>query len=408
MLTSTTKLLPLRGGPDGLWGTSRLLCALVAVGLAGCVNDEEPGTSPWEDAEFRSAAQSVVDNYGAVVAANYGETVSSAEELAASIDTLLADPKEATLADARAAWRSARAPYGETEVYRFYDGPIEEIEGRINAWPLDEAYIDYVVGDEDAGLIADPEGMPTIDAAALSAANEALGEDTISTGWHAVEFLLWGQDLDAAGPGARPYTDFIDGPEGTGGYGERRRTYLAVVTDLLVDDLKAVDAAWAAGEGYRASFTAANPKDAVQKMLLGMGSLSGAELAGERMTVAFETREQEDEHSCFSDNTRDDLVANARGIENVYLGRYGAVNGPGLSELVARLDPELDARMRSELAHSVATIESIPAPFDAAIQAPEGSPARASVEASIEALRVQTSTIVEVADLLEIELNLES
>ncbi|MEZ4384981.1 MAG: imelysin family protein [Nannocystaceae bacterium] len=386
------------------------LAALLSAALPGLACTPE-ATSPWEDEAFRAAATEVVDNYGALVSENYAAMVTSAEALDAAIAALLADPSEARLQEARAAWLVARGPYGETEVFRFYGGPIDGedgVEGQVNAWPLDEVYIDYVEGAPMGGIINDPETYPTIDTAALIAANEALGEDTISTGWHAIEFLLWGQDLDPAGPGDRPYTDYVAGDEGTAANAERRRTYLELVSALLVEDLSSVAAAWTAGgDNYRAEFVAADPKESVRKMLLGMGSLSGAELAGERMTVAYETREQEDEHSCFSDNTHADLLANALGIENVYLGRYGAVNGAGITTLVGRLDADLDQRMRDELRASVVAIEAIPAPFDAAIQAPDGSPEREAVGAAIAALQAQTKTIAEVAALLEIELNLE-
>ena len=60
------------------------------------------------------------------------------------------------LVPARKAWLAAREPYGQTEAFRFYGGPIDDAkgpEGRINAWPLDEAYIDSVKGKAGSGII---------------------------------------------------------------------------------------------------------------------------------------------------------------------------------------------------------------------------------------------------------------
>lgn len=374
--------------------------------VAGCSGGEP--SSPWDDESFRTQAAAAVDGYAEHVAGRYTETRTAAEAMQTAVDAFLAAPSEAGLRAARDAWLAARTPYGTTEVFRFYGGPIDgepdNLEGQINSWPLDEAYIDYVDGDEDAGIINDPATYPTIDAATLLAANGALGEDTISTGWHAIEFLLWGQDHDAAGPGDRPYTDFVDGAEGTAAHQDRRRTYLKVVTDLLVDDLRKVEAGWAGGgDDYRGDFVGDDPQASLTKVLLGMGSLSGAELAGERMTVAYETREQEDEHSCFSDNTHMDLWANAKGIQEVYLGDGEA----SLSALVRGRDPAVDQRLTAALEASVAAMAAIPPPFDAAIQAPDGSPAREAVKAAIDALKEQTAAIAEAAALLEITLNLE-
>ena len=177
---------------------------------------------------------------------------------------------------------------------------------------------------------------------------------------------------------------------------------------LLVEDLAAVDAAWAEGAAYHDTFEHSDAKESLTKILLGMGSLSGAELSGERMTVAFDTREQEDEHSCFSDNTHRDLYTNALGIENVYLASYGGkARGVSVSQLVAARDPDLDTRLKAELRASIAAIEAIPAPFDQAIQAPADDPANQAVAAANTALQTQTKTIVEVATLLDITLNLE-
>ena len=385
---------------------SHLLLALLAVGCGSPAAD-----SPWDDTDFRGRAAAVSEQYVHVLTANYADTLHAAEALQAEVDAFLAAPSAAGLAAARSAWVAAREFYGQTEVYRFYGGPIDaepdNLEAQINSWPLDEVYIDYVEGAPDGGIINDRETYPTLDRALLLDLNAAGGEDDISTGWHAIEFLLWGQDLRADGPGARPFTDYVRDGTGSATNQDRRGQYLQLVTDLLVDDLRKIAAAWDPGAPYHDEFAAADPREALTRMLLGMGSLSGAELSGERMAVAFETREQEDEHSCFSDNTHRDLYNNALGIENVYLGRYAALTGPSLSALIAERDPALDETLREQLRASVDAMARIPPPFDQAIQAPDDDPARVAVADAIAALKAQTATIAEAAALLEITLNVE-
>lgn len=219
-------------------------------------------------------------------------------------------------------------------MFRFYDGPIDDPddgpEGQINAWPLDEAYIDYVEDDPAAGIVNDTEGVPEITTEVLVEANEAGGETNISTGWHAIEFLLWGQDLSEEGPGERPVTDYT-----TAENADRRGTYLTLLAQLLVDDLTSVRDQWdTEGGEYRETFLA-DPGVALSNILRGMGALSAGELAGERMAVPYETKDDEDEHSCFSDNTLSDIVANARGIELAYTAEYDGVDGTSLSDVVA-------------------------------------------------------------------------
>lgn len=369
-------------------------------------------TSGWEDDAFRAEAEGVVDRYAQLVSTSYEKSLRGAEQMDAALQDFLAAPDADKFAAVKTAWLGARDDYGLTEVFRFYNGPIDaapdELEGRINAWPMDEAYVDYVEGMPDSGIINDLASYPQITKDVLIERNGAEGEDSISTGWHAIEFLLWGQDMDPAGPGARPWTDFVDGDQATAANNERRREYLRLASELLLDDLGRVADAWSEGQAnYRAEFVAQEPKDAIAKILLGMASLSGAELAGERMTVAYETREQEDEHSCFSDNTHNDLLANIRGIQDVYLGKIDGEVGPSLSALVARIDADVDADATAKLQAAVDAVSRIPAPFDAAIQAPDGSPEREAVAEAIAALEAATASLVAVAGALDIELNLE-
>jgi putative iron-regulated protein len=348
----------------------------------------------------------VAETYADLVHAAYDASIASATELQASIEAFLADPTDATLASAKEAWIAARDDYGPTEAFRFYDGPIDNPEdgpeGQINAWPMDEAYVDYVEESPDSGIIADATAFPEITADAVIAANEAGGETNISTGWHAIEFLLWGQDLDPAGPGARPLADYTDDPNAG-----RRADYLRVVTDQLIADLTSVREQWAAdGGAYREEFVA-DADAAVTSILRGIGALSAGELAGERMAVAFETRDQEDEHSCFSDNTNADVLGNARGVRMVYLAEFDGVDGASLSELVAAEDPDLDEELKRQLDASIALVEDFPATFEAMIAAPDGDPARQAFEDALVAIETQGETIARVASALGLTISVE-
>jgi putative iron-regulated protein len=346
---------------------------LRALVLLGCVLPVACTTSPGDEGGATQPLTAdevapVAENYAAMVYANYAEARASADLLRTRLDQLVSSPSLETLLAARNAWLVAREPYGETEVYRFYDGPIDNPtdgpEGQLNAWPMDEAYVDYVEGAPDSGIINDPTTYPTIDAALLSSLNEAGGETNIATGYHAIEFLLWGQDLAEDGAGARPFTDYDTSGAGTAANQDRRGVYLSAVAELLLSDLDAMVVAWdpASSGNYRTEFLAEEPDEIVRRMLLGMGSLSGAELAGERMSVALDTQDQEDEHSCFSDNTHRDIINNATAIQNVYEGRYGMIDGPGTYDLVAARDQALADRLRDELQTSLQLAIAIPSP----------------------------------------------
>jgi len=354
-------------------------------------------------------AKTAATRFALVAHASYGETLTRARAMKTAIDAFLAAPSAATLDAAKRAWIAARDPYGQTESFRFFEGPIDDEsgpEGRVNAWPLDEAFIDYVVGDEGAGMVNHATEFPTFTKELLSEQNEKGGEANVATGWHAIEFLLWGQDLSETGAGARPFTDYVPGATGAQKNAERRRKYLEVVTDLLISDLEGVTAAWDASkpDSYGARFVAAPPEESIAKAWKGIAMLSGIELSRERMNNAYEKGEQEEEHSCFSDNTHADLVGNALAIENVYLGRTpSGDDGFGLDELVKKRDPDLDARVKARLTATVAATKAIPAPFDQAILR---EPGRSKIKTAIDESKELTTLLIEAAKVCGITVSL--
>jgi putative iron-regulated protein len=361
---------------------------VVALFLSACA----PTTTP----------KAVLEHYATIVHANYEDSLNAARSLQQAVERFTAAPSEQGLADARNAWLAARDIYGQTEAFRFYGGPIDAEngpEGRINAWPLDEAYIDSVKDRATSGIV---NAKVEITKSILSELNEKDGEENVATGWHAIEFLLWGQDLSESGPGNRAHIDFVDGKAKNAA---RRRAYLKTVTELLVDDLDGLVKAWAPGaQNYRATFVA--NEAGLTSILSGIGMLTRGELAGERIEVALDTRSQEDEHSCFSDNTHRDIVANARGIRNVWRGEYAradgsTLKGPSLRDLTVAKDKAAAARVDADMDASVGAAEAIPAPFDRAIRV--DGPARANVENTVVALKRQAEGLVLAAEALGIK-----
>jgi len=347
----------------------------------------------------------VVAHYAALVQASYEEALTGALDLQRAVGAFVAQPSAGGLDAARTSWLAAREWYGQTEAFRFYGGPIDDEqgpEGRMNAWPIDEAYVDAVKGRPDSGLINDRKLLLT--KVNLVRYNERGGEENICAGWHAIEFLLWGQDLSETGPGNRSFEDFVDHKAPNA---DRRRQYLQVASELLVDDLRYLVGAWTLGvHNYRERFERGD-LESLRKMIVGLGSLSRGELAGERMEVALNTQDQEDEHSCFSDNTHRDIVNNALGIENVWLGRYlrrdgSTLQGPSLRDLVAAADAALAARVTEQVAASVAAARAIQPPFDREIVGGRDAPGRLRIQKTIDSLVAQSKGLVESANALGI------
>ncbi len=331
---------------------------------------------------FNYDAKPQIEAYADLVASSYQAAVSTTQSLDQAIDELLANPDETTLAAARSAWVKARPAYLVTEAFRFYDGPIEEVEGRINAWPLNEAAIDYVRDSPKAGLINSGKDL-TLDA--IVAANQADDEANVTTGWHAVEFLLWGQDLSTDGPGARPASDYVAGTPAN----DRRRGYLSLVTTQLITDLSGLATAWQVDrpDGYAAMFKGLPQREAVGRMVNGMAILAGFELMSERLAVALDSGDQEDEHSCFSDTTHQDFVYDLQGIKNVWTGDANGKERAGLDDLVKSIDPATAENVTALLADAETKIAALGNPWDTVLASPEGSPARQAGEDVVTALQ---------------------
>lgn len=369
------------------------------------------------------SVKDVKETYTEIAHAAFADSLATAHTLKGRIDALVAGPSEETMESARKAWLAARIPYGQAEVFRFGNANVDDWEGKVNAWPLDEGLIDYVADKyehEDGNKFATANmigGTDKIDAKLLESWHEKGGsEANVATGYHAIEFLLWGQDLnkDPKDSGMRSYTDYVKGEGCTNGNCERRGQYLTTAANLLVSDLEDMVADWEAGkDNYRKKFMALDDKEALRRILFGMGSLSLGELAGERINVALLAHSQEDEHSCFSDNTHVDIVENARGIQNVFNGTYtridgDKVEGASLADLVAAKDKALSQKLADQLAVSQEKASQVVAAaekgehFDQQIRAgnEEGN---ARVKAVVGALRKQTGLIEEVSSALGID-----
>ena len=325
----------------------------------------------------------IVKHYSEIAHAKYSDALDAAKALDAAVDALIAKPGEETLKAAREAWLKSRVPYQQTEAYRFGNPIVDDWEGKVNAWPLDEGLIDYVdpsygtESDENALFVANVIANPkleiagkTIDATTITPevlqelheAGEV--EANVATGYHAIEFLLWGQDLNGTGPGAgnRQASDY-DTANCTNGNCDRRAAYLKAASSLLVTDLQEMVTAWAP-DGDAAKNVTADPKAGITAMLTGMGSLSYGELAGERMKLGLLLHDPEEEHDCFSDNTHNSHYYDVVGIQTVYTGEYTRpdgtkMTGPSLSELVAEKDAALDTEMKSKLDASHAAFKAL-------------------------------------------------
>lgn len=364
---------------------SLLFVAIAFLGVSACKKEETPEPTPQPVVDpYTSQKQQVKETYANMAFAVYDDAYLGAIVLKTAINAFVANPTANGFQDCKQKWLDVREVYGVTETFRFADGPIDNEtdgpEGFINAWPMDEAYVDYVSGNATAGIINNATAYPTIDQASLLNANENGGEENISLGFHAIEFLLWGQDTSATSAGTRPYTDFLT-TGGTASNQARRGQYLNITIDILIEGIQQVRDAWdpAGNNNYYDEFLALENGVALRKMFNSLRVLSGFELAGERIYTAYTNMDQEDEHSCFSDNTHRDIYLNAKGMQNLYNGTYTrtdltVVSGYALKDLVPLYDVAKNTEVVSYLSSSLTKINLMYIPFDQAIVLPGERP----------------------------------
>lgn len=369
----------------------RLVFALL-VGFGPAFADFEPFPPTPEGQPYSNEiAFQALSNYADIAWEMYSDSVREVIRFNMAVYAFRKDPGPDTFENAKRLWVQARKSYGRTEAFRFSDTPIDELELEIliNAWPVDESYIDYTRDDPNSGIINQPEAYPKINSVVLPRLNEKGGEANVSTGWHVIEFLLWGQDYNDQGPGTRPWTDYT-----TGKNADRRMKYLVTATEILRSHLVVISDEWSPFnyDGHPGEFFLRRPSRIIRTTMRGIASLAGREVASERLAAAQRSGSQEDEHSCFSDTTHNDLVANMEGLESVLFGKYTSSSGKvtidekGIIDIISTADIPLAETIESQFYTAKKQIEAIPTPFDQAIVAPEGSPEYQSIRKAIETL----------------------
>ena len=388
-----------------LKSTAIALSFAATLALTGCGSDKkDPVVDPVVDpvafvqvkdlpaADKKAKITTALTTYADAAIKGYEDALKDAKAMKTALTAFTGAPTEATLTSAKKAWLQARETYGPTEAFRLSGGPIDDEEGyakkfgfpegQLNAWPLNESMIDYVTakdGSVTTGNIIDNATSPlvtfkgqdaetttlggsvdiaTINVAMLKDFTEKDGDANVATGYHAIEFLLWGQDQDYAGgpiadgittgnqkAGARTAADYT-----TAANADRRKEYLIAAADLIIEDLESMVTAWKTD--YKAHLIAQG-EAGLKPIFSGLGVFIKSEVANERMLVSTDGPSEEDEHSCFSDNTHRDVALNYKGFADV-LAIFTANISKGEKDAVAKLEKSIQTKV--DLINTTATM----------------------------------------------------
>ena len=329
------------------------------------------------------ANKEVIINYSNIAEANYKDALVLAQQLHNSILDFMKNTNDENFNLVKISWLKSRTAYQQTEVFRFGNPIVDDWEGKVNAWPLDEGLIDYVdntnyypsendfsnfnvIANKNLKVEGELIDASIINTDLLSTKLHEIGgnEANVAIGYHAIEFLLWGQDLNGTkeGNGNRKYTDFRL-EQCTNDNCDRRREYLLAASELLIEDLKFINNAWSSEGDAREDLINDN-ENAIKRILVGMGSLSYGELAGERMKLGLMLHDPEEEHDCFSDNTHNSHYYNVVGIKNVFLGEYRnlegkLISGPSISSMLKVADKKLQKKTKKSINRTIKNMKKI-------------------------------------------------
>jgi putative iron-regulated protein len=375
--------------------------AVAALAIAGFCGTADAQIAEHATVTASACTPEMAACYARTAAELTERAASDAEALRAAVDRLCAAPSQETLQAAREAWLQGRRSYCRSEALRFAGGPIDArrggVETFVNAWPVDESYIEPA-GAPGRGLVGDRGRYPLLIPATLRATNQRGGETNVCTGWHAVEFMLWGRPASDVQAGSRTIADFLDGTPDA----DRRREYLAAIAAMLAEDLAAIAKAWKAGAAHRTAIES-DPAAALRAMLIGPALLSAFEMGGERIAVAVETRNRHEQTSCFSDSSAADLRENLRGIERVLRGE----GCPGAIAIIGERDPKAAEAIRAALDAAVRAADGLPQGFARAIVQPVDSTEHARLVAAMKAFEGLGESITAGAKALGVSLPTE-
>ncbi|MBB5395793.1 imelysin family protein [Mucilaginibacter sp. AK015] len=310
-----------------------LVLPLTLLGLSCSKNN------PDNNADNSTLKTEVLANISAnVCAASYEDMYAKTQELQAAVTALNTTTNDDNLATARVKWKAIRTTWEQSEAWLF--GPVESenIDPRIDTWPVDFNALETILNSNDVLNEAYVDGL-----------------DDALKGFHPIEYLLWGQNGTKTAAQLKP----------------REKDFLAALTQNLVKLSKEVRDNWT--NGYTAQLANAGKgsgefttqQAAFVQIADAMAGICG-EVADSKLKEPFDAQDPMLEESPFAKNSITDFTNNIKGILAIYQGRFTA-DGKGIEDVVRANNLSLDAEIKSKHAAAIAALGAIDKPFGEAI-----------------------------------------
>jgi putative iron-regulated protein len=231
------------------------LLALCLVVLTACDSGKEKAqTSQPSDLAIEAMPESGLKTRGLInfwqfsAQSCYSNASLAIREFEGHSQLFLAHPTQQLLLELRDRWNTAHQAYLACQLYQMLafsrsgQKQLELTKQRVNAWPIQGGYIDYLPGYQFTGIINDSTLAITLDN--LLSQHQFSDLSDVSVGFHALEFLLWGEGFD------RPASDFQASDSQLSEQGieldanNRRRTYFELLTSHIIAELDGLSQRW--------------------------------------------------------------------------------------------------------------------------------------------------------------------
>ena len=323
-----------------------VLASLLLVGCSGetaepqkieSVKEIIPSVFELLNPELSASTKEIALEYIEQIGADLIEAGIEIEMFQSSIGMLTGQANNENLSLSKQAWLDAHSAYEITTLHRYFatqllgeQGSLAlmQIQYQINHWPIIPGYIDYVNGYPDSGIVHDIN--VNLDVDSLREQHGTFDISEVTLGFHVIEFLLWGYDTDS---GPRPAADFdavleLTSEQTESGYSldqlsnNRRRLFLSVAIDTLVEDFRALQSLWLAKEpSIRREIESTSETELIVILADSMSAMLTEELLLRSLYPMLNGNFAESIQSPYSRSTQNAVSSQLSGLEGLLLER---------------------------------------------------------------------------------------
>ena len=316
--------------------------SLITIACKKSKNNAIVNLSTEESTQFYKSV--LADLSANVIVNTYSDLKDKSITFYFSCKTFSNSPTAPNLNACKQNWKDVRSAWEQTEGFLFGPVVINNVDPRIDTWPVNFVRIDSVLN-----------STTTYDSTYIASLEDGL------KGFHPLEYLLFGAN------GAKNETQFTT-----------REKDLLISLSLNLNYL-CVDlySKWDINQptSYHNYLSQAgnannniypNLKSAYDQILDAIIIICD-EVPNGKIAEPFNTQNPALEESPFAKNSLIDFTNNIKSVQNIYLGTYAYTDGKGLEDVIKQGNLSMDGVIKQKLSAALTSLNNISLPFGLAI-----------------------------------------